>query len=107
MMKIHKASLKKLAKKIGRFFSAGVPWERRGRYVFVHADGVGEEVQKQRADSFDPELFFDPNCPHCVPFLTDGAFMVYEGESLIGIRMIGETAFETVVLTRDVEAAVN
>lgn len=106
-MKIHKASLRKLAKKMSRFFSAGVPWERRGRYVFVHADGAGKEVQKERADNFDPELFFDPNCPHCVPFLSDGAFMVYDGPGLIGMRMIGDTAFETVVLTGDVDAAVN
>ena len=106
-MNIRKASIKKVGRKVKSFFGADVPWERQGNFVLVHVDVADEAIRKERAESFDPGLFFDPNCPHCVPFLTDGAFMIYDGPSLVGLRILGGNAFETVMLNEPAQAVVN
>jgi hypothetical protein len=93
-MTMTKAKMKKGVKET---FGA-VPWTQAGKFCLVHLDGADEEAQAKRAKAFRPEAFFDADCPHCAPFLKDGAFMVYADGELVGMRLLGGGMSETVIL---------
>jgi len=104
-MKLGKMSAKKLARTLKRFFGRDVQWERSGNYAFVHLDGAGTAEMKERVTMFEPTEFFDPNCPHCEPFLKNGAIMVYLENEVIGMRLLSNGMFETVMLTGSLRSA--
>ena len=84
-------------------FGGGVRVDFRGKFGFVHLDDPQSEVRQKRLSSFVPHLFFDPQCQCCRPFLNNGALMVCDGESIVGMRPLGDGAFETVLLAPPTE----
>ena len=106
-MIIAKCSLRKISRTVKKMFGKEALWDRKGSYVFVHLDAPDRNAREERFNSFDPTLFFDPACPHCQPFLNDGAFMVYTPDEVVGMRMMKDGMFETVMLTPQLAAAAN
>lgn len=97
-MEISKMSRGKLASLVHKVFGEEVVWERKGSFCFVHLDSPKAQVRRKRVDEFTPTGFFDPECPHCRPFIEQGALMVYTGSDLVGMRLLGDGRFETVML---------
>lgn len=95
--KIQNLTEKGIERKVRRIFGENFPVDIVRNFVLVHQDNTTEEVRKERVASFTPEKYFDANCPHCAPFLNDGAYIVYTGESTYGLREISKTSMETVV----------
>ena len=104
-MNMESLSDNRVSELVKRVFGPEAMWDRKGRYCFVHMDEIGEEARRERVDGFVSTLFFDPACPCCQPFLTDGAFMVYDGHCVTGARMLSNGTFETVMLASDVAEA--
>ena len=92
-----KMSPRKLKSTLKRMFGNAVH-DAKGRFVLVHTDSPTPEVRAARLDSFDAALFFDEGCPHCQPFIDDGALMVYTEDDLVGIRLLNSGQVETVML---------
>jgi hypothetical protein len=100
-MKIGKMNVRKLRRTLRELFGAETPWSREGNYCFVHLDGARSAERSHRVETFEPTRFFDPSCPHCKPFLDDGAIMIFTGEDVLGMRLLGGGRFETVMLRRE------
>ena len=100
-MKLRKMSVKKLVRTLKQYFDKGFLWDRRGDFVFVHLDEPTQLERNSRIQQFSPTMFFDPGCPHCQPFLNDGAIMVFVDNELIGMRLLPGGTFETVMLRSD------
>jgi len=83
---------------VRKVFGPGIPFDRTGRFCYVHMDNPSEKLRQERRETFKPEHFFDPKCPHCRPFLKDGAFMVFDQGEVMGVRMLGEGIMESVCL---------
>jgi len=98
---------KKLERTIIKMFGKGTRWNRIGKFVFVHLETEVAPDESERDSLFEPTDFFDPECPHCRPFLEDGAIMVYTDEDLASIRLLDDGMFETVMLERDVDQRAN
>lgn len=98
-MKLKKLSTGRLTKLVRSTFGKSALWDRRDAYCFVHLDGPDDKLRAERLEAFVPSLFFDPHCPCCEPFLKDGAFMVFDGDSIVGLRPLGNGSFESVVLS--------
>jgi hypothetical protein len=103
-MKIRKLAAKTLARHVLKMFGKEAKFQRNGDYCFVHLDDPPPELMAVRAETFEPTHFFDPTCPHCRPFLEDGAFMIYAADELVGMRLRGHGMFETVLLRRPEQA---
>jgi len=69
-----------------------------GKFCLVHLDSPAEDSRQERVAGFDPAAFFDPKCPMCKPFLDEGAFMVYTGDDLLGMRTLPDGMVEAVML---------
>jgi len=95
-MKIANASRKKIEGVLKKMFRQNYSWQKRGDFCFVHLDKVSDEEKERRVCEFKADRFFDPRCPHCKPFLTDGAFMVFDGPEVFGLRIMADGLFETV-----------
>ncbi len=106
-MKLSRWSRKRLARIIKKMFGKETSWNQRGDFCFVHLDAIPKEVRMARADEFSPTDFFDPNCPHCKPFLDEGAIMVYTEEDLVGVRLLDDGMVETVMLRKSLSAVAN
>ena len=50
---------------------------RKGRFVLVHLDRPSRAVVRARTREFDPETFFDGNCPVC-RMQMEGGIIVYD-----------------------------
>ena len=99
-MNIEEVKKGALTRTVNKTFGKGTPYVRFGKYAHVFMNGASEENMKETSESFEPTDFFDKGCPHCEPFLQNGAIMVHsEGDSLIGMRMLPGGMFETVILT--------
>lgn len=107
VMKISDMGKKKLERSLRQMFGKGLRWQRKGNYCFVHLDDAPKDVQAKRMNEFSPEVFFDPNCPHCRSFLEEGAIMVYCGEELFGLRMLADGVYQTVFLPPKRQAVAN
>lgn len=106
-MKLSRWSRKRLGRIIRKMFGKETSWNQRGDFCFVHLDETPREVRTARADEFSPTDFFDPTCPHCKPFLDDGAIMVFSDDDLLGLRLLDNGMVETVMLRRSLQAAAN
>jgi hypothetical protein len=106
-MIIAKCSLRKIARTVKKMFGKEALWDRKGSFVFVHLDEPARKAREDRYIHFDPTLFFDPTCPHCQPFLNDGAFMVYTPDEMVGMRVMKDGLFETVMLTPQMATVAN
>ena len=106
-MKISSWNKKKLERTIIKMFGKGTRRFHRGDFVFVHLESEPADDESERDSRFEPTDFFDPECPHCRPFLEDGAIMVYTDEDLVGIRLLESGMFETVMLKRNVDQRAN
>ena len=104
-MKMEKLSKKRVSRLVKKFFGPKAQWDRKGRYCFVHMDDIDENARRERVDGFVSSLFFDPTCPCCQPFLKDGAFMIYDGNCVTGMRVLKNNTFETVMLASDMAVA--
>jgi hypothetical protein len=38
---------------------------RKGDFILVHLDGPGEDIVRRRTEDFDPDDYFDDDCPLC------------------------------------------
>lgn len=71
--------------------------------IYWHAD-VGHALSPaafvDEAKNFVGQVFFDPGCPHCAPFLTDGAIIIHDHpvQGTFAVRLIGGGLFEAVFL---------
>ena len=97
---LERMSKSKLQRVVERMFGKGHAHEFKGKFVLVHVDDPTPEVRAARLDVFDAAEFFDANCPHCRPFLDDGALMAYVEEDLVGIRLLPSGECETVMLRK-------
>lgn len=104
-MRMEKLSEKRVARLVKKFFGKEARWDRKGKYCFVHLDGADELNRRDRVDNFVATLFFDPKCKCCKPFFKDGAFMVYEEGCVMGMRILKDNTFETVLLASDLAIA--
>jgi hypothetical protein len=104
-MKLSQWKKKKLDRAIARLFGKGTPWNRQGDFCFVHLDAADASRQQSRSDTFNAAEFFDVECPHCRPFLEDGAIMVYTEDDLMGIRLLDSGMVETVMLRKAMATA--
>jgi len=50
---------------------------RKGEFVLVHLDRPSQAVVRARTLEFDPERFFDPDCPVC-QLLKPGGVVVFD-----------------------------
>jgi len=83
---------------IKRMFGKGTEYDISGKFCHVYLTETDEEARKEIKKKFDPEQFFDPQCPHCTPFLNEGALMVYTEQDLVGVRLLADGMVETVML---------
>lgn len=74
-------------------------------HVFPLKEKMTIEQMEDVADKFNPLDFFDETCPHCKPFLDDGAVMLHDESDLIGMRLLKGGLFETVMLRTPFESA--
>lgn len=86
-------------------FAPEAPILKEGKFfhVFMEDLPLSEElgVERHRAvKAFEPTDFFDPTCPHCKPFLDEGAIMVYTETNLVGMRLLENGLIETVMLQK-------
>lgn len=88
-----------LASKVKSVFGSRALNDTCGRFCLVHLDNPDGNTRTERVRDFRPECLFDPNCPHCKTFLTQGAFVVYTTEGVIGFRLEADGYYEIVNLT--------
>jgi hypothetical protein len=50
---------------------------RKGRFTLVHLDRPTTELVRVRTENFDPDEFFDCNCPIC-ELTKDGGIVVFD-----------------------------
>jgi len=93
-----KAQAKQMFRKAKRMFGREVATDLSGKFCLVHLDSPAETMRQERVTAFDPAEFFDPKCPMCKPFLDEGAFMVYTGDELLGMRTLPDGMVEAVML---------
>lgn len=83
-------------------FEKEVVMRKSGKYIHAHVDLTEESEElgawEKEVENFEPTDFFNTGCPHCQPFLDDGAIMVSTSEDLVGIRPVGNGQVETVWL---------
>ena len=46
-------------------YGPDVSISRKGRFVLVHLDSPGEAVVRRRTEAFDPDIWFEADCPLC------------------------------------------
>jgi hypothetical protein len=95
-MKLRAMSDRAVTRLVEGLFGPGIPHDRKGSHCLVHLDAPGDEERARRNEGFDPSEFFDAGCPHCQPFLADGAIMVFDGPEVVGLRMLAGGMFESV-----------
>lgn len=85
---------------IDRYLSdTAIPQTQCGKFIIAHMDNAPEELQKKRAEVFDPLDFFSPGCSHCAPYLEEGGVILWEGVELAACRLVGTTALDGMALT--------
>ncbi len=50
---------------------------RRGRFTFVHLDRPSAELVRARTENFDPDEFFECDCPIC-ELTKEGGVIVFD-----------------------------
>lgn len=93
------ASSVSLLDRAAELFDRDSPTDMVGLFCLVHLDRPRPEVRRKRVEEFTPEMIFDPNCPHCAPFLKQGAYILYTPEGPFGLRLLPDRTFEMVGLT--------
>ncbi len=93
-----KAKARQFVSTAKRMFGKQVAMDLAGKFCLVHLDSPVESMRQERVAGFDPAEFFDPSCPMCKPFLDEGAFMVYTGDELLGMRTLPGGLVEAVML---------
>lgn len=83
-----------LAKLVSDTFGPKTGMHRMGRFCHVFMPGIERtaSVEKTLA-SWNPTDHFDEGCPHCKPFLEEGAFLLWTVDGFFGLRFSpdGET----------------
>jgi hypothetical protein len=93
-------------KKAASFCGKGVQLAVRGKFVHANNCGMDKEEFKKVASLFVPKNFFDADCPHCKPFLDDGAIIMHNSDDVIGVRLFGNGMYEVVMLKKPAKAEV-
>ncbi|MBM4352881.1 MAG: hypothetical protein FJ109_03650 [Deltaproteobacteria bacterium] len=93
-----KAKAKRMFRTARRMFGRQVAADLSGEFCLVHLDSPPKDQRQERVTGFDPAVFFDSKCPMCKPFLDDGAYMVYTGDDLLGMRLLDDGLVEAVML---------
>lgn len=88
-----------LVSKVQEVFGKKAQWDEWGPFLLVHLDKPSLEVRRKRIAEFQPTMIFDPQCPHCQPFLEEGAYVVFTKEGPYGIRLLENGKYEMVGLT--------
>ena len=88
-----------LASRVEEVFGKGLSHDIAGLFCIVHMDGPTDAVRESRVRQFRPDIIFDSNCPHCKPFLTEGAYVLYTKDGPFGLRLMPNNTYEMVGLT--------
>ncbi len=56
---------------------------RKGDFALVHLDQPDERLVRQRTEEFDPDDYFDPDCPLCDMFRAGCVFLFDEDDPAI------------------------
>ncbi len=90
-----------LASRVAEVFGKNVPYDEVGVHCLVHLDRPSAQVRQTRVNEFTPTIIFDPDCPHCQPFLKQGAYIMYTKDGPYGLRLLPNNTYEMVGLTPD------
>lgn len=55
----------------------------KGEFALVHLDQPDDRVLLERTEEFDPDDYFDPDCPLC-DVLRDGCVVIFDEDDSIG-----------------------
>lgn len=50
---------------LGKIYGLNAKFSRKGNFLLVHLDDPDEETIRKRTEEFDPDAYFDDNCPLC------------------------------------------
>lgn len=67
-------------REVRALYGAHAVISRKGRFTLVHLDRPSEAVVKQRTLEFDPNEFFERDCPLCEQ-QREGGVIVYDDDS--------------------------
>lgn len=91
---------RKRRREVERMFGKNVPHDQVGRYCLVHLDHPSQEIREERIASFNAMDYFDCGCEMCQPFLDEGAYMVFDGEDVAGMRLQEDGIYQMVQFNR-------
>jgi hypothetical protein len=56
-------------------YGAAAIISRTGRFVLVHLDTPSDETVRRRTRQFDPDVYFEADCPLCAIQRSQGVFV--------------------------------
>ncbi|GEM_PF-6549659 len=83
---------------VKQVFGKAVEFDEVGLFCLVHLDHPKAAERKKRVDEFTPYLIFDKSCPHCRPFLEQGAYVLFTKDGPYGLRLLPDNTYEMVGL---------